>query len=76
MPEILAVLSLALVAFCVLSGFITYGLGIYIFSQNPSSTVNRLFLAAALLATCWGAGEFLIWNSTDYEGFLFWLRAS
>lgn len=76
MPEILAVLSLALVAFCVLSGFITYGLGIYIFSQNPSSTVNRLFLAAALLATCWGVGEFLIWNSTDYEGFLFWLRAS
>jgi len=65
-----------LVGFCAISAFITYGLGAYVFARNPSSTVNRLFLAVTLLATYWAIGEFLFWHSAGYEGSLFWLKAS
>ncbi len=76
MPELLAVLSLALVSSCAASALITCGLGAYVLGQNPSSATNRLFFAATLSATCWGLGEFFIWQSTDFAGFQFWLRAS
>jgi PAS domain S-box-containing protein len=76
MSDIITVLFPLLVGFCAVSAFITYGLGIYVFAQNPSSTVNRLFLAIALSATYWALGEFLIWQSAGYDGCLFWLKAS
>ncbi|WP_332449225.1 histidine kinase N-terminal 7TM domain-containing protein [Methanoculleus sp.] len=76
MPDIITVLFPVLVGFCAVSAFITYGLGIYVFAQSPSSAVNRLFLALTLTATYWALGEFLIWQSADYGGRLFWLKAS
>ncbi|MDV2481854.1 PAS domain-containing protein [Methanoculleus sp. Wushi-C6] len=76
MPDIFTILFPILVGFCAVSAFITYGLGIYVFAQSPSSVVNRLFLALTLTATYWALGEFLIWHSTGYDGYLFWVRAS
>jgi len=74
--DIFTALFPILVGFCAISAFITYGLGAYVFARNPSSTVNRLFLAVTLVATYWAIGEFLFWHSAGYEGGLFWLRAS
>nr|WP_214020236.1 histidine kinase N-terminal 7TM domain-containing protein [Methanoculleus sp.] len=65
-----------LVGFCVVSALITYGLGTYVFARNPSSAVNRLFLAVTLSATYWAMGEFSIWYSAGYDGCLFWLKVS
>nr|WP_284738506.1 PAS domain-containing protein [Methanoculleus sp. CWC-02] len=65
-----------MVGSCVISALITYGLGTYVFAQNPSSAVNRLFLAVTLSATYWALGEFFIWYSAGYDGCLFWLKAS
>lgn len=76
MSDIFTALFPILVGFCAISAFITYGLGAYVFARNPSSTVNRLFLAVTLVATYWAIGEFLFWHSAGYEGGLFWLRAS
>ena len=76
MPDIFTDLFLVLVGFCIFSAFITYGLGTYVFARNPSSTINRLFFALTLFATYWALGEYLIWHSADYDGCLFWLRAS
>jgi len=76
MSEILTILFPILVGSCVVSAFITYGLGAYVFGLNPSSTVNRLFLALAFSATCWALGEFFIWHSGSYDGCQFWLRVS
>lgn len=76
MPDILHILSPVLAGLCVISALITYGLGMYVFARNPSSIVNRLFLAVTLSATYWALGEFLIWHSVTYDGCLFWLKAS
>jgi len=76
MSDIITVLFPVLVGFCVISALITYGLGIYVFAKNPSSGVNRLFLALTLCATYWALGEFLIWHSAGYDDCLSWLRAS
>jgi PAS domain S-box-containing protein len=65
-----------LIAFCLVSAFITLGLGVFVYTKNPKSDVNSLFFAAMLAATYWALGEFLIWNSTDYISFFFWLKAS
>jgi PAS domain S-box-containing protein len=70
------ILTAILVALCLVSAVITYGLGIYVFSKNPASLTNRLFLAAMLTGTYWAFGEFMLWNAPNYEGVLFWLRAS
>ncbi|MDN7025965.1 PAS domain S-box protein [Methanoculleus sp. FWC-SCC1] len=64
------------VSFCLVSALITYGLGIYVYAKSPSSTVNRLFLAATLTATYWALGEFFLWQAAGYEGVAFWLKAS
>jgi len=64
------------VIFCFLSGLITFGLGIFVYTKNPESSTNRLFLAVMLAATYWAFGEFFIWTSGGYDGSLFWLRAS
>ncbi|MDK2889566.1 MAG: hypothetical protein PWR21_197 [Methanoculleus sp.] len=76
MSDIFTILFPILVGFCVVSALITYGLGTYVFARNPSSAVNRLFLAVALSATYWAIGEFFIWYSAGYDGCLFWLKAS
>ncbi len=76
MSDTFMVLFPILVGFCGVSALITYGLGTYVFAQNPSSAVNRLFLAVTLSATYWALGEFLIWHSVTYDGCLFWLKAS
>ncbi|RXE56112.1 histidine kinase [Methanoculleus taiwanensis] len=65
-----------LVIFCLVSALITYGLGVFVFAKNPSSTVNRLFLATMLAATYWALGEFFIWQATGYDEVWFWLKAS
>jgi PAS domain S-box-containing protein len=62
--------------FCLASAIITYGLGLCVYSRNPGSAVNRLFLLAMLAASYWAAGEFLIWQSTGYDAVRFWLKAS
>ncbi|MDD3857076.1 MAG: histidine kinase N-terminal 7TM domain-containing protein [Methanoculleus sp.] len=67
---------LILAGFCVISALITYGLGMYVFARNPSSAVNRLFLALMLTATYWALDEYLVWHFAGNEGhFLFWLKA-
>ena len=65
-----------LVSFCLASAIITYGLGISVYTKNPGSPVNRLFLAAMLSASYWAAGEYLIWKATGVDEVLFWLKAS
>ena len=65
-----------LVFSCLASAIITYGLGISVYTKNPKSPVNRLFLAAMLTASFWAAGEFLIWQSTGPDEIRFWLKAS
>lgn len=62
--------------FCLLSAFITFGLGIYVYAKNPEARASRIFLAAMLTACYWALGEFFIWESTTYEGALFWLNFS
>ncbi|WAI01911.1 PAS domain S-box protein [Methanogenium organophilum] len=66
----------ALVGFCLLSAIITYSLGIFVYAQKTASPIHRLFLVLTLAATYWGLGEFFIWQATDFNGFLFWLKAS
>ncbi len=65
-----------LVFFCLISALVTYGLGVYVFAKNPSSAVNRLFLATMLAATYWALGEFFIWQAAGYDETWFWLKAS
>lgn len=62
--------------FCLGSAIITYGLGLAVFAKNPGSAINRLFLLAMLAASCWAAGEFMIWQSASYDAVRFWLKAS
>jgi PAS domain S-box-containing protein len=61
---------------CLISAFITFGLGIYVSAKNPESHIGRIFLAAMIAATYWAIGEFFIWQSVHYEGVLFWLKFS
>ncbi|MFA4861026.1 histidine kinase N-terminal 7TM domain-containing protein [Methanoregula sp.] len=70
------ILITLLIGFCLVSAFITLGLGVFVYAKNSTSPVNRHFLAIMLAATYWALGEFLIWNSSTYEGFFFWLKAS
>lgn len=65
-----------LTLFCLVSGFVTYGLGIFAYAKNPASRINRLFLAVMLAATYWAFGEFLIWQAGTADGVLFWLKVS
>jgi PAS domain S-box-containing protein len=65
-----------LVFSCVISAFITYALGIFVFARNPESRVNLLFLAAMLSATYWALGEFLLWHAGGPEGIAFFLKVS
>ena len=74
MSDILAVLFPAQVWFCIISALITYGLGMYVFAQSPSSAVNRLFLALTFSATIWALGEFFFWHSTGYDSRFFWVK--
>jgi len=76
MSEFFTALFPILVGSCAVSAFITYGLGAYVYGRNPSSPINRLFLAVTVFATFWALGEFLIWQSSTYDGYQFWLRAS
>ena len=70
------ILFTILAFFCLISAFITWGLGFFVFSKNPSKSVNRLFLAVMLAASYWAVGEFLIWESSGYGDVRFWLKAS
>ncbi|MDD1681951.1 MAG: PAS domain S-box protein [Methanoregula sp.] len=69
-------ITTVLVFFCLASAVITYGLGLSVYTKNPGSAVNRLFLLAMLAASYWAAGEFMIWQSAGYEAVRFWLKAS
>jgi len=69
-------ITTVLVFFCLASAVITYGLGLYVFSKNSGSAVNRLFLLAMLAASYWAAGEFMIWQSAGYDAVRFWLKVS
>lgn len=69
-------LIITLVFFCMLSAFITFGLGVYVYARNPPSPVNRLFVIVMLSATYWAIGEFLIWHVAGYENVWFWLKFS
>ena len=62
--------------FCLISAFITCGIGFFVYALKPSSNVHRLFLAVMVLATYWAAGEFFIWQASSLEGVEFWLRFS
>ena len=65
-----------LVLFCLASAIVTYGLGIAVYTKNPRSSVNRLFLLAMLSASYWAAGEYLAWQATSASEVMFWLKAS
>jgi PAS domain S-box-containing protein len=69
-------ITTVLVFFCLASAVITYGLGLCVYIKNPGMAVNRLFLLTMLAASCWAAGEFMIWQSTGYDAVRFWLKAS
>lgn len=61
---------------CLISVFITFGLGIAAYTKNPQSSVNRLFLLMMCSASYWAFGEFMIWQAGSYNGVLFWLKFS
>jgi len=65
-----------LVFTCLISAFITFGLGIFVLARNPASVVNRLFFAMMLGATYWALGEYLLWTASGADGLRFWLKAS
>jgi PAS domain S-box-containing protein len=65
-----------LIFFCLVSAIVTYGLGLCVYTKNPGSAVNRLFLLTMLAASYWAAGEFMIWQSAGYDAVRFWLKAS
>ncbi|MEN6396710.1 MAG: histidine kinase N-terminal 7TM domain-containing protein [Methanoregula sp.] len=65
-----------LVFTCLISAFITFGLGIFVLARNPASEVNRLFFAMMLGATYWALGEYLLWTASGADGLRFWLKAS
>ena len=69
-------ITTVLVFFCLASAVITYGLGLCVYTKNPGSAVNRLFLLAMLAASYWAAGEFMIWQSAGYDAIRFWLKVS
>lgn len=62
--------------FCLVSAFITCGLGCFVYAQKPSSTIHRLFFATMIMATYWATGEFFIWQADSLEGVAFWLKFS
>jgi PAS domain S-box-containing protein len=66
----------ALSFFCLVSAFITFGLGIAVFTRNPQSGINRLFLLTMASATYWAIGEFMIWQADTADGVTFWLKVS
>ncbi len=70
------ILETLLIYSCLISAFITFGLGVYVYAKNPGTKTSIIFLAAMATATYWAIGEFFIWQSTSYEGVLFWLRIS
>ena len=65
-----------LIISCLVSAFVTFGLGVFVYTKNPKSDLNRLFFATMLAATYWAFGEFLIWYPGSYDSFFFWLKAS
>ena len=69
-------LSSVLVWLCLLSAFITCGLGFFVHAKDPRSRVNHLFLVSMLGATYWAMGEFFFWNAGTYGEALFWLKVS
>ncbi len=70
------ILETILICTCLVSAFITFGLGIYVYAKNPDRKTSIIFLAAMATATYWALGEFFIWQSTSYEGVHFWLKIS
>ncbi|GAA5261983.1 histidine kinase N-terminal 7TM domain-containing protein [Methanocalculus sp. MC3] len=76
MPEVCMILESLLIFTCLLSAFITFGLGIFVYAKNPDTKTAIIFLAAMATATYWALGEFFIWQSTSYEGVQFWLKFS
>ncbi len=72
MDPIISILSV----FCLVSAFVTFGLGIAVFVRNPQSDLTRLFLVTMISATYWAIGEFMIFQSGTPEGAWFWLKAS
>jgi len=62
--------------FCLISAFITCGLGCFVLAQKPSSIVHRLFFAVMISAAYWALGEFFIWQADSIEGVTFWLKFS
>ena len=68
--------ALILKDICLVSAFITFGLGVLILSRNRETTANRIFIALMFLATYWAAGEFFFWNAASFESAVFWLRVS
>jgi len=74
--EVCTILETLLIASCLVSAFITFGLGIYVYATIPGEKAAILFLAAMATATYWALGEFFLWQATSYEGVYFWLRIS
>lgn len=70
------ILETLLIFTCLVSAFITFGLGIYVYAKNPDTKTAIIFLATMATATYWALGEFFIWQSTSYEGVRFWLKFS
>lgn len=70
------ILETLLIFTCLVSAFITFGLGIYVYAKNPDTKTAIIFLATMATATYWALGEFFIWQSTSYEGVRFWLSFS
>ena len=65
-----------LVFFCLLSAFTTCALGFFVFAQDPSSRINRLFLASMLGGTYWALGEFFLWQAGNPDAVRFLLKVS
>jgi len=70
------ILETLLIVSCLVSAFITFGLGIYVYAKIPGTKTAIIFLAAMATATYWALGEFFLWQAASYEGVRLWLRIS
>lgn len=61
---------------CLISAFVTFGLGVLVISGNPQSGTNRLFGILMFLVTYWALGEYFFWIAQDIFTAGLWLRAS
>lgn len=62
--------------FSLLSAILCWTLGIYVYSRNPKSSVNRIFALFSLSLFYWSFAEFMLRQADTFETAYLWLKIS